>query len=83
MLVFWLVTPRGLVRSPENGSSIFLRNVRTHDVTSQKTNIDIFTAVRISNMIAINIRAFPEVINSYHNQDKKFWKERILLLSLH
>jgi hypothetical protein len=60
-LVFWDVTPCGLVGkqqtdfSPEDGGSMFLRNVanfstkRSHGVTIQKTDSDIF-AVRTSNL---------------------------------
>jgi hypothetical protein len=57
MLVFLVVTPRGLVGSYQDGGSMFLGKVgmflitSQHGVTAQKTNIDIFTAVRTSNTI--------------------------------
>jgi hypothetical protein len=58
---FWVVTPAVWTRetavcSPEDGDSMFLRNVgiylqvHTAGVSTQKNRIDIFTAVRTSNL---------------------------------
>jgi hypothetical protein len=63
MVTFWVLTPCGLAGGyqcfggtyylPEDRCNMFLRNVgtRPRGVTNQKTNIDIFTAVRTSNLI--------------------------------
>jgi hypothetical protein len=62
MLVFWVVTPCGLIGRHqsfgrnEDGSGMFLLNVGIyHAVTTHKTNIDIFTAVRTSNLLQLRI----------------------------
>jgi hypothetical protein len=71
--VFFVVTPCGLsdthqrfggytvfIFSPEDGGSVFLRNVgglptSSHDITTQKTDTDIFKTLRISNLIQRNL----------------------------
>jgi hypothetical protein len=59
-LVFWVLTPCGLVgRYQRFGGTYYLHlqtfvaiyNTNPHDVTKQTTNIDIFTAVRTSYLI--------------------------------
>jgi hypothetical protein len=62
MAVFWVVTPCGLVggyqRSEKHTASIFRNEVThpagPHGVTTQKKTIDIFAAMRTSNLIFLS-----------------------------
>jgi hypothetical protein len=61
MLVFWVVTPCGLLGRYQRFRGTYCLHLQPmkcwylptspHGVTTQKTNTDIFTAVRISNLV--------------------------------
>jgi hypothetical protein len=56
MVIFWVVTACGFVGggtsvSEEHTASMFRVEVCPHDVTTQKTTIDILTAVRTSDLM--------------------------------
>jgi hypothetical protein len=51
MLLFWVVTPCGLIgRCHYVSPKLWYLPTSPHGVTTQKNNIDFFTAVRTSNL---------------------------------
>jgi hypothetical protein len=52
LLVFWVVMPYGLAGRYQCSAGMLVSTTSPHDIITQKTNINNFTAVRTSNLLS-------------------------------